>query len=153
MANISEFYGSVTFDFTKTNLKPKKISKIMDTICGYFYKEKGEYYTEMYFEDIEKEDLKNGIINIGYDGCGKWSFPNNVEWFVTDKEILNEILPQCCGLAIVFEYCDAEEGGNFIVMNAKIKVKYGINKGTIEQLDDGEVYEYTKENYDNIFLG
>ena len=159
MANISEVKGSYTFDFTNVKATDEeKISWIQNDLSKTIDGKKVVYSTTFHhLDDLNSNDpsLKNeqGVINnveLGFYGCGRWTYLNNVNFFAECEECRNSIL-KMEGLKITIDFIEFDFGAMFIrEASCKVTVKDG--QVIIEKLSQEDA-ELNEDNFCSYGFG
>lgn len=149
MANISDAYGSYIFDFTKTGIatdaKAKKafISTLHNLTCQCSDGFQHQYFTDFHLDMLHEEEYNQGVINVPFEGCGRWWYTANVHWYTTDETLRDHLLT-CEGLVMTASYLDAEFSVKEIY---EAKVVIGVQYGGVKITDiDITTHELTAES-------
>lgn len=132
MANLSSAWGTYTFDFSNTALSREQqmqwLKALSDLLLYGEVVEEGQpeplmvtYFTELWLTQDQTSDIKR----FSFAGTGRWAYQNNLQWFITDRD-LESMLLQANGLVMTVDFQDLTEDqyirGNyiFVVMDGMI---------------------------------
>lgn len=132
MANISEFYGTVTikaesFDdlasLIYVHIKMDANAWYNTMLDDYFHYDDFKSLRAVLLEDIDPDDLNAEVEHsFSMSGSGRWAATGNFNWFFSqlfkdhdDEDLLNHsLLIKNKSFIAEFEYIDSEPGCNFV---------------------------------------
>lgn len=146
MANISTAHGSYLFNFTHTKMvkDPHAKQAFINTLHTLTSQYGGdghynEYYTDFAIETLNLDACNHAEISVPFDGCGRWWYARNLEWYCNTPELRDHLLT-CDGLVMTVSYHDMES--EFCVGEVQIVVR----DGDVQIVSsDISTYEFTPE--------
>lgn len=145
MANVSTVNGQYEFDFSNVKMSDeqkiawvKELNEILSTGVAY-----STYLNDA--DDLTVESIKGGKIFSSFDGDGRWTYSNNIKWFVQGWPELSEHLAKADGLKMEICYKEYEPGCSFVSEGTvKLDVNNGFVKMTEEDITSDDL---TPENF------